>query len=156
MYMRIRKTRYKSHNAVEKEIIELHIDTHTMKLINVQQVVLCFCLTIVCLYSIINNNDHYVVISSTRWHLRRSFHNRQIKSLLFKKKKRTLIWQKTLVFFSFGMKTRREKHTHTHAHKFEYFALCSKRKRNWRVFFPSSFVGWIWSIVCWIESEIIR
>ncbi len=33
MYMRIGKIRYKSHNAVEKEIIELHIDTHTMKLI---------------------------------------------------------------------------------------------------------------------------
>jgi hypothetical protein len=33
--MRIGKTRYKSHNAVEKEIIELH----TMKLIIAKQVV---------------------------------------------------------------------------------------------------------------------
>ncbi len=61
MYMRIGKTRYKSHNAVEKEIIELHIDTHTMKLIMVKQVVCAF-LTIVCLYSIINNNHHHYVL----------------------------------------------------------------------------------------------
>ena len=60
MYMRIGKTRYKSHNAVEKEIIELHIDTHTMTLITVKQVVCAF-LTIVCLYSIINNNRYYYV-----------------------------------------------------------------------------------------------
>lgn len=59
MYMRIGKTRYKSHNAVEKEIIKLHIDTHTMKLIMVKQVVCAF-LTIICLYLTINNNHHYV------------------------------------------------------------------------------------------------
>ncbi len=59
MYMRIGKTRYKSHNAVEKEIIELH----TMKLIIVEQVVYAVFLrlTIVCLYSIINNNHYHVL-----------------------------------------------------------------------------------------------
>lgn len=40
--MRIGKTRYKSHNAVEKEIIELqHIDTHNRKLISNKTSGLC-------------------------------------------------------------------------------------------------------------------
>jgi hypothetical protein len=50
MYMKIGKTRYKSHNAVEKEIIELHIDTHNMKLIMGIKQVVCAFLANVCLY----------------------------------------------------------------------------------------------------------
>ena len=57
--MRAGKTRYKSHNAVEKEMIELH----TKELIIDEQVfdAVLLLLTIVCLYSIINHNDSHVL-----------------------------------------------------------------------------------------------